>query len=143
MVVLGFIVFVTMAAISILHFYWAAGGLWPAKNAADLVKTVAGAPDISRMPPWWLTFTVAVLIFIGGCMPLMQIYGVTPWFFPMFSGIGLWVLCAVFLLRGLVTYLYPPSFSNSTQPFKRLNILYFSPLCLILGLAYFVLAIWI
>ncbi|MEE9387805.1 MAG: DUF3995 domain-containing protein, partial [Paracoccaceae bacterium] len=98
MTALAGILFFTLASISLLHFYWGWGGLWPAKNVADLVKTVAGSP-FDRMPPAGLTYGVAVLIFIAALMPGLHLMQVLP---DVLSRAALWVLVVVFLGRGAV-----------------------------------------
>jgi len=119
--------------IAAMHFYWAFGGFWPGKDEVSLVRTVFGGNRISKMPPMALTLVVAVAIFAASLWPLMW-RSIVPYTLPQgLVWIGMVVLAMVFLGRGIVGYL--PIFTNklSEQPFARLNKLYFSPLCLIVG----------
>ncbi|MEE9388794.1 MAG: DUF3995 domain-containing protein [Paracoccaceae bacterium] len=132
-------VFVVLACVSGLHVYWGQGGLWPAKSEAELVKTVVGSPKFDRLPPAVITYGVAVLIFAAALMPGLHLMQVFP---DALSRAALWVLVVVFLGRGAVTYCVPPVFNGATEPFRSLNIRYFSPLCLMLGVGYLVFALY-
>jgi hypothetical protein len=57
-----------------------------------------------------------------------------------FGRFGLWALVAVFLGRGLVTYVLPGMAKKTSEPFRSLNARYFSPLCLALGVEFLVVA---
>ncbi len=127
-----------LGATALLHVYWAAGGLWPARSEAELVARVIGA-SADKMPPRWLTFAVAVLIALAGLWPFvflgMVSLPVPEWLVTR----GMWGLCGIFLLRGAVTYVPGLWQGPDRVPFFRLNRRYFSPLILAIGLGYLVL----
>ena len=133
---LALTIFTVLAAIAALHFYWAFGGLWPSDSIKGLINTVAGNPGADRMPPKALTLLVAALIFAAGAFAILYLF--VPGDTGLFGliTVAMWVITTVFLGRGAVTYVYPPSFSGSAQPFRRLNFRYYSPLCLMLGAGY-------
>lgn len=130
---IAWIIFLALTVISLIHFYWALGGVWPGHDERSLAQTVVGATNISRMPPNWLSGLVAICIFFTGLVPLMwsaQISYSIPQGMVWFA---MWALMVIFLGRGIVGF--TPFFrkSNSEQPFARLNTIYFSPLCILIG----------
>ncbi len=131
---------VVLTPVALVHLYWAFGGLWPASSPGELVKTVIGDPGLKAMPPMAVTLVVAVLIFAAGLMPLLYLAGI-PAALPGWAGrYALWLLAAVFLGRGAVTYLWAAKAAALSEPFQTLNFWYFSPLCLLLGIGFAILA---
>jgi hypothetical protein len=133
MEILAIILCAILLAISFLHYYWAFGGFWPAVDEATLARTVIGVNGLSKMPPAWLTATVATCILLAALFPLLwsaQIPQVIP---ARVAWLGMWVLTAIFIGRGIAGYL--PFFRNAhgEKPFAGLDKKYFSPLCLIIG----------
>ncbi len=128
-----------MSAIAALHFYWAFGGLWPGKTPQDLVNSVIGSKNHTRMPGVILTLVVSALLLGAGLLPLVHLSSVLPDFWVR---IALWLLVFVFFGRGLVTYIWPPVFGDATEPFRTLNIRYFSPLCLLLGSGFLAIVLY-
>ncbi len=115
-----------------LHLYWALGGLWPGRSAADLESRVIGSRT-GRMPPPLLTIGVALAIGLAGLWPLMYLGQVAS---PLPRGLvvaGMWVLAGIFLLRGLVAYVPGLWQGGQDLPFYRLNRRWFSPLILAIG----------
>lgn len=135
---LGWFCFVVLAATAAIHVYWALGGLWPADDTPALVRTVIGV-ERDRMPPAGLTLLVGTLIFLAGCFAFVR--GVLDRDSLVLIRIPLAGLAMVFLLRGAVTYLPGGPFAQAAQPFAHLNMVYFSPLILMLGAAFAWLAI--
>ena len=132
---------VVLAAIAAIHFYWAFGGLWPADNEPDLVRTVIGNGGRTRMPPVWMTLVVAVLILGIAAWPLLLSgvagdLGGTP---LMVAGSAL--LTVVFVLRGIAGYIPAWRHIHSAEPFARLDRTRYSPLCLLLGAGFLILTL--
>jgi len=130
---------IILGLISAIHFYWAFGGIWPGTDKTSLARTVIGENNISRMPPSWLTFAVACAIAVAALWPLMW-RSFVPYFLPQgLLWAGMIALSIVFIGRGIAGYM--PFFTSITseQPFARLNALYFSPLCLIIGTGFLAL----
>ena len=139
MALISYAIFAILSVVSLLHFGWAFGMAWPAKTRAELPAWVAGAPIGSPMPPAALTFGVAIAIFGLGVAAL--------WGAAVFSLSGLDVyragvllaITAVFALRGIATYLPFGPLHAAVEPFRRLDLRYFAPLCLWLAAGYFTL----
>lgn len=133
---LAYTAFAVLSLVALLHFYWGVGGLWPARTEQKLVEAVIGTPGMQTMPAPPVTLAVAAGIFLAGLWPLFWT-GLIPFPLPDLILIsGMVALTTIFLLRGAVTYLGVFGRQSSTEPFYTLNRLYFSPLILVLGLAF-------
>ncbi|MFN8609102.1 MAG: DUF3995 domain-containing protein [Vulcanimicrobiota bacterium] len=99
-------------SLSLLHLYWGAGGLWPARTRPQLASMIIGDRPL---PGPVACLTVAALLVLG------------PWIFPRLSSL-------VFILRGglgfMETSLRP---GIRGTPYQRLSMRIYSPLSLILG----------
>ena len=132
-----------LAAIAALHFYWAAGGLWPGRSPRELIDTVVGDPRLDAMPPAWASALVGLALAGTAIMPLALAPALWGKILPDGISFGLFWLsfrCAplvalVFLARGLTGYLPFWRRRLRAQPFARLDVFLYSPLCLVLGLA--------
>lgn len=138
---LAWTIAVILFATSCLHFAWAAGSVWPAGSEAELTLMVVGIEGVETMPSRPLTATVALGICLVGIIPLMW-RGLIPYPHAIpqtLVWIAMWVLAALFLLRGIAGLL--PIFPSQAMPFARLNKRYFSPLILASGLGYLILVL--
>ena len=132
---------IVLAIIAAVHVAWAAGMVWPGTDEASLSCTVVGTPGATKMPPRQITAIVATAILLAALWPLLW-RGLIPYphIIPQsLIWLGMWVLTLVFLGRGAAGYL--PAMARTEQPFARLNRLYYSPLCLALGLGFLVLVL--
>jgi len=132
--------FAVLAATSALHVYWALGGLWPGRSYQHLVDTVIGGVGRRHMPPAALTLLVAALIFAAGAWPVLHLMGALTRLPGWVASAGLWMLVLVFTGRGLVTYVLRARAAAMSEPFATLNRRYYSPLCLVLGVGFLVVA---
>lgn len=136
MFVLSIIVASILSVISLIHFYWAFGGLYGIHSAAPRLR---GKGDFS--PPKILTFIIACLI--GGLSVLAVLLEVAE--SPMretLSYIG-YVTALVFIIRSIGDFKYVGFFKRIyNSKFAKKDTIYFSPLCLLLGCAFFVLSIY-
>ncbi len=140
--ILAFSIFAILAVVSLIHFYWALGGLWPGTDPKSLANTVIGVPNMERLPPASVTIVVSVAILAAALWPLMW-RGLIDLPLPQFLvWLGMWVLIVVFVGRGIVGFMPFFKKSNSAQPFANLNARYFSPLCLLLGAGFATLMIF-
>ena len=141
---ISILVFMTLLVIAALHVAWAFGSVFPCRDRETLVRTVvgrSGGDGGSGMPPGFSTVIVAALIFLAALWPLMM-QGWLLTFVPVpVQGIGSIVLILVFLGRGIAGL--TPWFRRllPKEPFRTLNRNYYSPLCIALGLCYFVILI--
>ena len=135
-------VFVTLLAISVLHLGWALGSTFPCKDRETLVRAVVGrSGGASAMPPGISSALVAAAIFLAALWPLMM-QGRILTFVPIpLVGLGAIILVIVFLGRGMIGM--TPWFARllPEEPFVSLNRVYYSPLCIALGLCYLILLI--
>jgi len=142
MMLLASLVALVLLAIALLHAYWGVGGVWPGSDPADLARRVAGFRDSAgsiRSPVACflvaaaLCFSAVVALVLGGAIasPL-----------PFFIlGPAALVITLVFLGRGVAGYTSAWRRLTPVQPFARLDRRYYSPLCLLLGAAFFMLGI--
>jgi hypothetical protein len=141
MMLLGLAVASVLLVLSAVHAYWTVGGVWPGTDAPSCARTVGGFPDSRSMPGPGPCFAVAAALFFSAIVALM-LGGVIANPFPLFilGPAGL-AVTLVFLGRGVAGY--APAWRRLTpvQPFARLDRLYYSPLCLIIGAGFFTLGI--
>ena len=118
-----------------VHAYWASGGLWPGTDADSLHRTVVGGAPGRYAPGPMTTWMVAAMLLaaaltvLGGA-GLLPLPVPRPWLRTL-ALVG----AAVLLLRGLLgfvdTRMRP---ETAGGPFARLNVWFYSPLCLVLAL---------
>ena len=118
-----------LTAIAGLHLAWAFGLTWPAPKGGSLAAYASGG---RRAPGRALTIAVAAAIFAGaGVILAFRAPLVAPW--GGLAALAYAGLTAVFLLRGAAGYAPPIWRYAEGTPFHRLNRLYYSPLCLLIG----------
>ncbi len=101
-----------LVAISMLHLYWAAGGLWPGKDHRDLSAMVIGD---RALPGPVACVAVALLVLLG------------PALYPKLAA-------QVFLLRGILGMVevhFRPTIRGT--PYQRLSRRIYSPLAFLIG----------
>jgi Protein of unknown function (DUF3995) len=134
--VVALLLFVVLAAIALLHAYWAAGGLWPGADEADLARRVTGELRRTRMPPAWMSWTVAGAIGVQALWALFVAGLVTvPVPHSVVLGIG-GLIALVFLVRGIAGFTPAWRRSHAAEPFARRDRQLFSPLCLLIAAGY-------
>ncbi len=126
-------IYCVLVAIAALHFYWAAGGVWPRRDRMWLARTVVGRTGIAQMPSSRLTLAVSLAIFAIAHLPLMaagMIWSPLP---PALQALAMWAMAAVFFLRGIAGYTPAWRSAFRAQPFALYDQRYYSPLCLAIG----------
>ncbi len=123
-----------LIVIAVLHILWGLNIWWPIRSEAALAKAVVGAKGITKMPPPAASFAVAIALLAGAWWALALGGVVTTWIFSdSLVTLGGYALVAVFVLRGIAGYTAFWARQCPEQPFHRLDRLYYSPLCLLLG----------
>ena len=125
-------------SLAVLHVYWAAGGK---AGAAAAVPEVEGRPAFVPGPN--ATLLVALALTLGALVVLGRAGLWAPARIPrtLFT-VGTWVLCAVLLLRAVGDGRLV-GFTKRVRGtrFARRDTLFYSPLCLLLGLGLLGLAL--
>ena len=130
-----------LALLAGLHAYWGFGGVWPGIDGADLASRVAGFADTSSPPSALACFLVAALLVYGATVALV-LGGVIASPLPYFLlGPAAITFMLVFAVRGIAGYTAAWRRLTPVQPFARLDRLFYSPLCLLLGAGFFTLGI--
>ena len=130
---------IVVAAIALLHAYWAVGGLWPGRTPEELANIVVGSPHMRGPSSPRLTAVVAAMIAGAAAWPLLLAPLVSQYPAPELAAAGSWALAAVFLLRGIAGFM-PAMAPHSAEPFASYNRKYYSPLCLALGAGFLIFA---
>ncbi|MER9053585.1 DUF3995 domain-containing protein [Mesorhizobium sp. M0910] len=141
MIVLAFAVSLVLLLITALHVYWGIGGIWPGRDAASCARAVICFHGVDEMPAPFASFAVAACLGLATLWP-MALEGIFATPFPKAGLAATSLLIAlVFLARGIAGF--TPWWRRLTpeQPFARLDLRYYSPLCLLIGLAFAILAV--
>jgi hypothetical protein len=141
MTAIALILTLIVAAIALLHAYWATGGLWPGRTAAELADIVVGNPRMRGPSSPRLTAIVAAMIAAAAAWPLLLSPLVSRYIAPELALLGSLGLAAVFLLRGMAGFTPWMARRHSAEPFATYNRKYYSPLCLALGAGFLILAL--
>jgi len=123
-----------LLAIAGAHAYWGVGGIWPARSAAVLARTVIG-DGRSRMPPPWSCFVVAGLLAVVGALPWVMLR----WPQDHLVLVVTIVVSAVFFIRGSAGYSPRWRSRFSAEPFAKLDMQLYSPLCMALAAGFLLL----
>jgi hypothetical protein len=141
-ILLAFPLSAVLLLITALHVYWGIGGIWPGRDAASCARAVVGFRGVDEMPSPAASFAVALCLVLATLWPL-ALAGLfhTPFPRPGLAAVAL-LLGLVFLARGAAGF--TPFWRRLTpeEPFARLNLKLYSPLCLLIGLAFAALGFW-
>ncbi|MEO5322950.1 DUF3995 domain-containing protein [Mesorhizobium sp. CC13] len=141
MISVAFALAAVLYLLTSLHVYWGLGGVWPGTDQASCARAVAGFRGIDTMPTPFACFAVAACLVLATLWPL-ALGGIFATPFPT-AGLAAsaLIIALVFLGRGIAGF--TPSWRRLTpeMPFARLDRLYYSPLCLIIGAGFIFLAI--
>jgi len=141
MIVLAFALSLVLLIITTLHVYWGIGGIWPGTDAKSCARAVVGFRGVDEMPSPGASFAVAACLGLATLWPL-ALEGVFASPFPKQGLAATSLLIAlVFLGRGIAGF--TPWWRRMTpeQPFARLDVSLYSPLCLLIGAGFAILAI--
>lgn len=120
-----------LAAIGFLHVVWAFSS-WPLADRAGFADAVVGVPE-ADLPSRGLTLLVAAALLLAALVVAAQGNAIgrlgPDWLFRL----GTWAVAAVLLLRGLGGLVTSAVLDSGTETFRRLDLLVYSPLCLLLA----------
>ena len=129
---IAFLLSAVLVVLAAFHLLWALGYWMPIRDEAALARAVLGRPGVTRMPGAVPTAAVAVALMLAAAWP---------WFAASpLTLLGLWVIAAVFLIRGGVPWLLAWRRLTPEEPFASLDRTLYGPLCLILGAGFLILA---
>lgn len=126
-----------LASLGLLHVLWALGNPWPASDAEAFVATFLGSPGGVPMPGPLITMLVAFALLAAAALVLMRVSRVDVvrgigHLGTLGVGIALALRAAVgFIVSGLLPHLV-------VEPYRTLDLWVYSPLCLALAVAVFV-----
>lgn len=129
-----------LLGIAALHAAWALGSTFPARSEKELAHAVAGFALRDAMPPRAASAFVALVLLACALWPFVMsghILPDLPRWMAVWGGIK---IAIIFSLRGVIGYM--PFWRRLTpqQPFARLDVTYYSPLCLAIALLFAILA---
>jgi uncharacterized membrane protein len=142
MKILALIVFAVLTTIAALRAAWGLKIFWPAASEQKLVAMAIGQKGRRRIPPPWQCFIVAAAVFLQGVIALIAANWIAA---PIERSIVvlLALLCAAgFIVRGVAGFTAGWRARYPQQPFAALDREYYSPLCLALGAAFVLLALY-
>ena len=130
MLIVSIVVAGVLSLVALLHFYWAFGGLYGIHSAAPQLE---GKQDF--VPSRMIIFTVACLISsLAVLAVLLQMLSFP--FKEWLVYIG-YLVSFVFIARAIGDFRYVGFFKKVyNSRFAKKDTVYFSPLCLLLGLAF-------
>jgi Protein of unknown function (DUF3995) len=131
---IGYPLILILLVLAGLHLYWGMGGFWPGTNEASLVEHVVGRTADMKAPPLFLCLVVAICLMSVACFVFLQTSAsLVPRSLEIFPRLGLYGAAAVFFVRGLAGYM-PKIFDYAKgTPFYDLNLIFYSPLCIVIG----------
>lgn len=139
--ILGVLLAVIFAVISLFHLYWAAGGAFGRRVAVPTVA-VPGRGNIRAFEPSVggtilvaFAFLLAIAVILGRLNFLGEIvpHRIFRW--------GTWVIALIFFLRAIGEFRLVGFFKRvNDTPFAHWDTWLFSPLCLLIAIIAFMLA---
>lgn len=136
---ISILIFAVLSVTAGIHVLWGLGSTWPLPNKQALINTVVGNKGMTQMPGMRLTLTVAVGIAAAGVVALWggQVVSLP---LPLWMRTAsLAILAAVFVLRGVSSYLPFGPIANTVEPFRSLDMQYYAPLIMAIGVGYLAL----
>lgn len=121
---------IVLLPLAVLHVLWGIGLWFPIEDEALLVRTVTGFSNTEEMPGAVPCALVAVALFMAVlCL----------WWPPgPFRFLALMVIGFVFLARGVAAFTPFWRRMAPAEPFATLDRKYYGPLCVALGLGFWI-----
>jgi hypothetical protein len=130
--ILGVFQFVIFTLLSIIHFYWGAGGKRWKNNA--LPQNNAG--EVILKPAAIDCFAVAIVLLVFAVFSLIKTDIISFSLPDLLSSYGMWSISVLFLLRAIGDFKYLGFFKKLKHTdFADMDSKYYSPLCLLLAIS--------
>lgn len=134
----GVLVAVILAADGLLHLFWATGRVWPASDQLSLIQLILNS-NKTRLLRSRTLVPLAGLLFLGALAALARVHrlGILGQHVPdLLLQLGILVIATGLLLRGLAGIGWALRWLKvKSSLFYRLNLLVYTPLCLVLFVA--------
>lgn len=131
----GLLVAAVLVVDGLIHAYWATGLIWPARNKLALVQAVLNSNKTRSFGPAAL-IPLATLLFCGALIVLARVHylGALGHLVPgSLLQVGILVIAAGLLLRGLAGVVWALGLGADPHSlFYKLNLIIYTPACLIL-----------
>ncbi|WP_237275758.1 DUF3995 domain-containing protein [Tenacibaculum ovolyticum] len=129
---LGWIAFLILIFLSIIHFLWSAGVKWGYKA----VLPTDEENNLKLKPSKIITIIVAFLLAFSAVLYAIKAKIVTVYFVPnSIVNVGLYIVLVVFFIRSIGDFKYVGFFKKTKNTmFAKNDTKYFSPLCLFLSI---------
>lgn len=134
-VALAVVLFAILLGLSMLHFQWARGSHWPAASEEALARAAVG-DGRRRMPGQIACLAVSVLLLAIGLWPLVSLGYVGEAWAQRVSV----VIAGAVAARGIGGFTPRWRQFFHDEPFTTYDRRYYSPFCIVLGLAFAALA---
>lgn len=129
-----------LVVLAALHAFWGLGGIWPGTDEASCARAVVGFRGVRKMPPPASAFAVTACLAVAGLWALaLGKFVALPIAGPLIAAIGL-LIAFIFLGRGIAGFTPPWRRLACEQPFATLDVRYYSPLCIAIGVGLALLA---
>jgi uncharacterized protein DUF3995 len=137
-VLAGIVIAAVLALDGLLHAYWATGQIWPARNKLSLVQAVLNSSNTrSFRPP--ILVPLASLLLLGAVTILARVHqlGTLGQLIPdAWLQLAIVVIALGLLLRGVAGIGWALGLAPaSSKLFYQLNLLVYTPVCLVLFIA--------
>ena len=122
---------IIFTVLAILHFYWAFGGAWGFKNA---IPTNEQGIQILK-PTTTDSIIVGIVLLLFGLFYVLALKLKRVKILVLARNMGLWMIPMLFVARALGDFKYVGFFKQVKETeFANLDTMFYSPLCLIIGL---------
>jgi 4,5:9,10-diseco-3-hydroxy-5,9,17-trioxoandrosta-1(10),2-diene-4-oate hydrolase len=134
----GIVIAGVLAVDGLLHAYWATGQIWPARNKLSLVRAVLNISNTRAFRPAIL-LPLAVLLACGALIVLARVHqlGMPGQLIPdSLLQLGIVAVAMGLLVRGVAGIGWALGLAPTrSKLFYRLNLLVYTPVCLVLFIA--------
>jgi hypothetical protein len=127
----------TLGGLAALHAAWGAGSTWPASTPAELGDLVVG--PAAELPPAPAVWAVAGLLGAAAVLPPLRLGWLDARQPRRAVRVATWSLAGALLVRAASGFVIS-GLAGTDEPFHRFDLMLYSPLCTVLGVAVAVVA---